>query len=105
MSPISREKTDAEWQAEEDARSLARAEEIKADESRLSKAQDAAKVMADEEAEKAKAMRKVAGRKKSEPDSNKEDNSKEKPKRVFSGPEEVASPSVGGKFNVFKRID
>jgi hypothetical protein len=95
--PQIREKTEAEWQAEDDARSLAQAEEIKADKPRLDKAQDAAKRMADEEAERAKAMRKVAGRKKS-------GSTQEKRKPVFNGPAEVAQPSVGGKHNVFQKI-
>jgi hypothetical protein len=53
--------TEAEWQAEDDARALAQAEEIKSDKPRMDKARDAAKKMADEEAERARAMRKVAG--------------------------------------------
>ena len=51
------------WQAEADARTLAEAETIKQDNKRLMEAQTAAKKMADEEAERAKAMRKVAGSK------------------------------------------
>lgn len=51
------------WQAEDDARAMAQAEEVKADKARLDAAQQAAKRMADEETKRAQAMRKVAGRK------------------------------------------
>ena len=58
MGPMSVD--DAKWQAESDARTLAEAKRIMADNSRLTAAQIAAKVMADKEEEEAKAMRKVA---------------------------------------------
>jgi membrane protein involved in colicin uptake len=96
-----REKTEAEWQAEDDARSLAQAEEIKADKARLDKAQSAAKRMADEEAERAKAMRKVAGRKKSQPSGG--GGSKRKPMstRLNEAPVQGAP---GNSFNVFEKV-
>lgn len=62
MPLIEKPMTEAEWQARDDARTLARAEEIKADESRLQTAQDAAKKMLDEQRDEAKALSKVAGR-------------------------------------------
>jgi len=55
-SPVS----DKEWRARDDADTLARAEEIKADKTRLDTAQAAATKMAEDKAEEAAAMRKVA---------------------------------------------
>ena len=52
--------TEAEWQAQADANTLAEAEVIKGDEARLKKAQEAAKKIADEQRERAAAMSKVA---------------------------------------------
>ena len=49
------------WMAEDDARTLAAAKVIEGDKVRLRKAQQAAKRMADEEAQKAAALRNVAG--------------------------------------------
>lgn len=51
------------WRAEDDARTLAEAERIKEDAARMTAAKEAAKRMADEEMERTKAMRKVAGQK------------------------------------------
>ncbi len=48
------------WRAQDDARTLAEAEAIKADEERLKAAQAAAKSMADEAQVKARAMTKIA---------------------------------------------
>jgi hypothetical protein len=59
--PISRD--EARWQAEDDAHSLARAEEIKEDTVRLKAAQDAARRLVGEQQERAKALGKVAGKK------------------------------------------
>jgi hypothetical protein len=50
------EEDENEWQAECDARTLAEAECIRMDEDRLSKAQEAAKHLAEEEHEHAEAM-------------------------------------------------
>lgn len=61
--PVSISADEKRWRAESDARTLAEAETIKQDETRLTEAQTAAKRMADEEAERLKAMRKVAGSK------------------------------------------
>lgn len=80
-------KTEAEWQAEDDARTLAQAEVIKQDKARLEKAQSAAEKIAAEERERAKAMAKVAGKKSSKPS----EGIKQKSGTV-------------GTFNTFKRI-
>lgn len=79
--------TEAEWQAEDDARALAQAEEIKTDRTRLQKAQDAAKKMADEETERARAMRKVANQR----------------KQRTGGPRAPRDRPVN-QFNVFEKI-
>ncbi len=54
-------KDELKWRAQDDARTLAEAEAIKADPERLKRAQDAAKGMADEAQVKAKAMTSIAG--------------------------------------------
>lgn len=59
---IDEPKTDKEWQAQYDAQTLAQAEEIKADETRLAAAQAQAKKMVENKREEAKAMAKVAGK-------------------------------------------
>jgi hypothetical protein len=51
---------DRKWQAEEDARSLAAANEIKKDKKRMTAAKKEAKTMAKEADTKAKAMKQVA---------------------------------------------
>ena len=56
-------KTEADWQAEDDAQTLARAEQIKEDKARLTAAQQAAKRLLKEEEERTRGMRKVARRK------------------------------------------
>ena len=53
-------KTEKQWQADGDARTLARANLINADAERLSAAQDAAAKMAEQEKKEAAAMTKVA---------------------------------------------
>ena len=55
-------KTEAQWQAEDDARTLAQAEVIKQDQARLANARNAAAKIAAREREEANAMSKVAGR-------------------------------------------
>jgi hypothetical protein len=52
--------SDAEWQAKDDARTLAEAEEIKMDKERLERAKAAANKILEEKREEAKAMAKVA---------------------------------------------
>jgi hypothetical protein len=52
--------SDAEWQAKDDARTLAEAEEIKMDKERLERAKVAANKILEEKKEEAKAMAKVA---------------------------------------------
>lgn len=91
MAPIM---TDQEHRARWDAESLAQAEKIKADPERLSRAKEAAKKLADEEAEDARAMRKVAGR---------------RTQSRASGPSGSTTrikktPTQPNDFNVFKRI-
>lgn len=51
---------DKKWQAEYDARTLAEAEAIKQDETRLNAAKEAAKTMVDEKQAEAEGMAKVA---------------------------------------------
>jgi len=58
---VDQPQTEAQWQAEYDARSLAEAEKIKNDPRRLERAQTAAGRLAEKEKEEAKAMSKVAG--------------------------------------------
>lgn len=53
-------KQEKEWMAQDDMRTLARAEEIKADKQRLSKAKQVGNKMAKEKMQEAKAMQKVA---------------------------------------------
>lgn len=55
-------KTEKEWQAQEDAHTLARAEAIKADQNRLTAAQVAAQKMLDDEKKDVQLLSKVAGR-------------------------------------------
>ena len=55
--------SELDWKAESDARTLAEAEIIKGDNNRLNRAQIAAAKIAAEESEKARAMKKIAGRK------------------------------------------
>jgi hypothetical protein len=82
------------WQAENDARTLAEAEQIKEDKTRLEAAQSAAKRMLEEEEERTRAMRKVARKKRATGSTgvrkNVEAKKREKPKKY--------------KFNIGKRI-
>lgn len=55
-------KSDAQWQKESDARTLAEAEKIKTDPNRLKGAQAAAKKMSTEIKKEAKSMEKVASK-------------------------------------------
>jgi hypothetical protein len=55
--------SEKEWEAHYDAETLARAEEIKSDEARLSAAQTQAAKMTEKKQEEAAAMAKVAGKK------------------------------------------
>lgn len=63
MIAPSMSKSDRKWQAESDARTLADAEAIKVDSSRLKRAQKEAKSMAKEAQTKASAMSFVSGSK------------------------------------------
>ncbi len=53
----------ASWEAEQDANTLAEAEIIKSDKTRMEKAQDAAKVMSQRKQEEANKMAKIASSK------------------------------------------
>ena len=64
MSQLSPVKQEAKWQREDDARTLARAEEIRADKKRSAGAVKEAGVMAKRADREAAAIRKVAGKKK-----------------------------------------
>lgn len=86
---IERPLTDAEWRAQDDARTLAVAEEIKADKDRLSKAAAAAGQMVAKEKEGLKALAKVAGKSSSVPRQ--------------AGPTRVRSAAKGA-YNVFQQI-
>ena len=54
-------KEDTKWMAESDARTLADADTIRNDSTRLKKAKDAAKRLAKEETVKTETLRKIAG--------------------------------------------
>jgi len=56
-------KSEAQWQVEEDARTLLRAEEIKQDSNRDSKAKGEIKKMVDKQEEETKILKKLVGRK------------------------------------------
>lgn len=56
-----------EWEIREDAMTLARAEEIKADKSRMKEAQQMAQKLADEQIKRTTGLMKVAGRKQPQP--------------------------------------
>lgn len=55
------DKSEQEWEAESDARSLATAMEINGDSARLKRAQVAAKRMVEEQKEESKNLSKIAG--------------------------------------------
>lgn len=57
-------KEDADWRAEDDARTLAQAEAIKADKKRMSAAAKKARAIAKERAQEAAAMKKIAAKSK-----------------------------------------
>ena len=94
MPELTQHQTEAEWQAEYDARSLAESEKIKNDPRRLERAQIAAARLAEKEKEEAKAMSKVAG-------SNRKPASGK-----GSGSSKPASGGIVKKtgFNVFEQI-
>lgn len=60
--PLDNPKSEKDWRAEEDARTLARAEAIKADNTRLSNARVAAEKMLESEREDVRLLSKVSGR-------------------------------------------
>jgi len=91
MAPIDftitdKPKSQKEWQAEDDAHTLARAEAIRADSSRHQAAKSAAQKMLDDEREDVRLLSKVAGRR--------------APRKQSGG----TATSGGGGFNVGKRI-
>jgi hypothetical protein len=88
-----------EWRAQDDARTLATAEVVKNDPTRLSAAKVAAKRMAEEEKDSAKAMTRVAGIRKANTLSNDKEgdvDSKKKARRSSQKPKNA--------HNVFNRI-
>ena len=89
---------DKEWQAEDDARTLATARIIYDDPGRLERAQQKAKKMAEEKKEEANAMGKVAGSKKMPQISGGNSASMTTKKKEASG------TGSGGSHYVFKRI-
>lgn len=91
-------KQEKEWQAQDDARTLATAEVVKNDPPRLSAAKVAAKRMAEEEKDQAKAMTRVANMRKSKTlDSSGEEEGGDKQKtRKKAKPKNV--------HNVFNRL-
>ncbi len=64
-------KSEADWEAESDARTIIEADVIKADPQRFSKAQARAKIMLEEAEAKAKALKKLANANMSYPKSPK----------------------------------
>lgn len=56
-------KSDADWEAESDARTITEAEVIKADQGRFTRAQAKAKIMLEEKQIEAKALKKLANAK------------------------------------------
>ncbi|MGD9156781.1 MAG: hypothetical protein PVG39_00105 [Desulfobacteraceae bacterium] len=93
-----------EWRAQEDAYTLAEAKKIQKDQVRLTRAQQAAKKLADERAEDAQSMRQVAGRKENNSTPAK-GNAKmvrdSKPQAQTGRPRQGQGAS---QFNVFKKI-
>lgn len=61
--PVCRSEEDLKWQRRDDARTLARAEEIKADKERFSGAKLGAKEILEEETNRLNGLSKVAGKK------------------------------------------
>lgn len=102
-------KTDKEWQAHDDAQTLARAEVIKNDKSRLASAQTAAAQIAKREREEANAMQKVAGPKRKADSSaavNRQPSKKVSSRRVGGGlvPKDKGGIVKSSNYNVFKKI-
>jgi len=93
---------DKEWQAQDDARTLAQARIIYDDPERLIKAQQKAKEMAVEKREEATAMGKVAGSKKMPQNSGSTLGGKNIGSTL--GERKKVSGTGSGSHNVFKRI-
>lgn len=92
-----------EWRAQEDAFTLAEAKKIQQDPSRLSRAQQAAKSMAEEKQKDAAAMRQVAGReKKSSPSQGNETTRRNARPQAKTG--RPRSGRGSREFNVFQKI-
>ena len=64
MGNIKETAQERRWQAEDDARALITAQELKEDKVRMKRAKDAARKIADEKTKEAKAAKKVSGGKK-----------------------------------------
>ena len=54
-------KQEKEWQAQDDARTLASAEEVKSDKPRLNAAKKQARIMAKEQQQRASSLKKIGG--------------------------------------------
>ena len=90
--------TESDWAARDDARTLAHAEEIKADEKRLTAAKQQAGAMLEEEQKELTALRKVAGKGRSPATVDVTNENK------ASKPASGSSLSPKGQFKGFKRI-
>lgn len=78
------------WRAREDARTLARAEEIKADKERMKLAQEGAREILNEESKRLNGLNKVAGRK--------TPKTVEEPKEEFSTRSSANRNAIFGSF-------
>lgn len=65
--PAIKNMTEKDWQAQDDANTLARAAEIQADKTRMAAASKAAKSMVTEVTARAKAIKRIASKSKSKP--------------------------------------
>lgn len=86
-------RTDKEWQEYHDARTLAESQVINDDPARLAAAKKMAARIAEDEAEKAKAMKKIAGQRVSNQQSP-----------TNPAPKPVNAPDPANPFNIFRRI-
>lgn len=93
-----------EWRAQEDAFTLAEAKKIQKDPGRLTRAQQAAKKMADERAEDAAAMRQVAGRKAADSTPAKGNATTVRESRPQAQTGRPRQGTGASQFNVFKKI-
>ena len=98
--------SDRDWEARYDAESLAKAEEIKADPSRLNAAETMARKIAEEKEKELTGLNRVANRGKAkrtaqESTQNRTNVPKNKPKPIKKT---GTAPKASTRFNVFKKI-